>query len=208
MIRFQGGLYMQVNKTEAIDSVRTSTDYTKQRQHETLAKPHSEKVKTQTPAAVLELSEQKEAEATYKKPGKTAVDCTAINKMIQESNQKMENFKNLIRTLIHKQGGTVEAALSGDFLVKIDQATRLEAQEAISEDGEFGVAKTAERIVSFAKAISGGDTSKLETLKKAIKQGFDEAEKILGELPEISKATYKEVMSQLDRWAGVGEIAE
>lgn len=196
---------MQINKTEAINSVRTSTEYTKQMKHETQAKPSEETVTTQDPAAVLELSDQKAEEVTYKKPGKTEVDRQAINKMMEESNQKLENFKNLIRTLIEKQGGTVEAALSGKFTVKIDEATRLEAQEAISEDGEFGVAKTAERIVSFAKAISGGDPSKLETLKKAIKQGFDEAEKILGELPEISWETYKEVMRQLDHWAGIEE---
>lgn len=196
---------MQINKTEAINSVRTSTDYTKQMNQETQAKQYDEAVKTETPAAVLELSEKKTEDVTYKKPEKTTVDRQKIDKMIEESNHRMENFKNLIRTLIEKQGGTVESALSGDFLVKIDEATRLEAQEAISEDGEFGVAKTAERIVSFAKAISGGDPSKLETLKKAIKQGFDEAEKILGELPEISKETYKEVMKQLDSWAGIEE---
>lgn len=193
---------MQINKTEAINSVRTSMDYTKQMNQETQAKQNQEIVKAETPAAVLELSEKKAEEVIYKRPEKTEVDRQKINKMIDENNQRMENFKNLIRTLIEKQGGTVEAALSGDFLVKIDEATRLEAQEAISEEGEFGVAKTAERIVSFAKAISGGDPSKLDVLKKAIKQGFDEAEKILGELPEISKATYKEVMSQLDSWAG------
>ena len=193
---------MQINKTEAVNSVRTSTDYTKQMNQETQAKQNEEVVKNENPAAVLELNEKKTEEVTYKKPEKVEVDRQKIDKMIADSNQKMENFKNLIRTLIEKQGGTVEAALSGDFLVKIDEATRAEAQEAISEDGEFGVTKTAERIVSFAKAISGGDPSKLETLKKAIKQGFDEAEKTLGELPEISRETYKEVMSQLDAWAG------
>lgn len=196
---------MQINKTEAVNSVRTSTDYTKQMNQETQTKQNEEAIKAETPAAVLELSEKKTEEVTYKKPEKTEVDRQKINKMIDQNNQRMENFKNLIRTLIEKQGGTVESAISGDFLVKIDEATRQEAQEAISEDGEFGIAKTAERIVSFAKAISGGDPSKLDTLKKAIKQGFDEAEKILGELPEISKATYKEVMKQLDSWAGLGE---
>ncbi len=199
---------MQINKTEAVNSVRTSTDYTKQMQHETQAKLNEETIKKETPAAVLELSEPKVEDVTYKKPRKTEVDRPAINKMMEESQQKLENFKNLIRTLIEKQGGTIEAAISGKFTVKIDEATRLEAQEAISEDGEFGVAKTAERIVSFAKAISGGDPTKLENLKKAIKQGFDEAEKILGELPEISKQTYKEVMSQLDAWAKGPEKAE
>lgn len=192
---------MKISKAEAVNRVRTSTDYAKQMHPETQAKNNEEAIQPKMPAATLELSDKKPKETTYKKPEKTVIDRQSIDRMIEESNQRMENFKNLIRTLIEKQGGTVEAALTGQFKVKIDEATRLEAQEAISEDGEFGIAKTAERIISFAKAISGGDISQLDTLKKAIKQGFDEAEKILGQLPEISKETYKEVMRQLDQWA-------
>lgn len=199
---------MQINKTESVNSVNTVTDYAKQMPKDTQAKQNEETTKTTTPAAVLEINDKKTEEVTYKKPEKNKVDRQAINKMIAESDRKMENFKNLIRTLIEKQGGTVQGALTGQFKVKIDEETRLAAQEAISEDGEFGVAKTAERIVSFAKAISGGDVSKLDTLKKAITKGFDEAEKILGELPEVSKETYKEVMRQLDSWASGGEKSE
>ncbi len=199
---------MQINKTESVNSVNTVTDYAKQMPKDTQAKQNQETTKTTTPAAVLEINDKKTEEVTYKKPGKNKVDRQAVDKMIAESDRRMENFKNLIRTLIEKQGGTVQGALTGQFKVKIDEETRLAAQEAISEDGEFGVAKTAERIVSFAKAISGGDVSKLDTLKKAITKGFDEAEKILGELPEVSKETYKEVMRQLDSWASGGEKSE
>ena len=205
---------MIINKQMTTDPAYTTADYKNKTQPQVETKQGAEQtksveqVKPEAPAAVLELSEEKAEPVTYQKPGKAPVDRKSIDKMIEDSNQKMENFKNLIRTLIEKQGGTLEAALSGKFEVKIDEATRLEAQEAISEDGEFGVAKTAERIVNFAKAISGGDVSKLETLKKAITQGFDEAEKILGELPQISKETYKEIMKQLDQWASGGDKVE
>lgn len=199
---------MLINKAVTSEQAHIVADYTENKKSKVEAKKNTDTSKSETPAAVLELSETKAKEVTYKKPGSTPVDRKAIDKMIEDSNHKMEQFKNLIRTLIEKQGGTVEAALTGKFEVKIDEATRLEAQEAISEDGEFGVAKTAERIVSFAKAISGGDVSKLETLKKAIKQGFDEAERILGELPEVSKQTYTEIMKQLDQWAKGGESVD
>lgn len=199
---------MLINKTSAVDKVYTATDYKKQMEAEAQPKQKEETLKPELQSATLELGDKEPDEITYKKPGETPVDRGKIDKMIQESNQKMENFKNLIRTLIEKQGGTVEAALTGKFTVKIDEATRLEAAEAISEDGEFGVAKTAERIVNFAKAISGGDVSKLKTLKDAIKKGFDEAEDILGELPEVSKETYKEIMRQLDQWASGGSKEE
>lgn len=192
---------MKIDKTGLVENVRTLTDYKKPIQTETQARQKEEVVKEEAVPATLELGDKEVEEVTYKKPSQRKVDRKAIDGMIEESNRKLENFKNLIRTLIEKQGGTVEAALSGKFKVEIDEVTRLEAQEAISEDGEFGVAQTAGRIVDFAKAISGGDKSKLGVLKDAIQRGFDEAEKILGELPEVSRQTHKEVMRQLDEWA-------
>ena len=66
----------------------------------------------------------------------------------------------------------------------------------------FSPEKTAERILNFAKSISGGDPSKIELLRSAVKEGFEEAEKILGELSEISKKTYELVMKGFDEWKG------
>lgn len=193
---------MKIDKTGAVENIRTLTDYKKPMQAETQAKQGEETVKQEEVPVTLELGDKEVEQVTYKRPGRNKVDRQAIDRMMDESNRKLENFKNLIRTLIEKQGGTVEAALTGEFKVEIDEATRLEAQEAISEDGEFGVAQTAGRIVDFAKALSGGDKSKIGVLRDAIQRGFDEAERILGELPEVSKQTHKEVMRQLDQWAG------
>ena len=39
----------------------------------------------------------------------------------------------------------------------MDEKTRLQAQKDIAEDGYWGVEQTSERLVSFAKALSGGD---------------------------------------------------
>ena len=55
--------------------------------------------------------------------------------------------------------------------------------------------------MDFAKALSGGDKSKLPELRAAIEKGFREAERILGGLPQISRDTYDEVMRLLDEWA-------
>lgn len=83
-----------------------------------------------------------------------------------------------------------------------------DAQAAISEDGAFGVKAVSERIVSFAIAISGGDSSKLAELKKAIDKGFEQAEKSFGgTLPDICSETYDEIMRKLDEWAGIKSAA-
>ena len=91
-------------------------------------------------------------------------------------------------------------------MAAIDEEVQTWAKGAIAEGGEWSIDKTAERILNFAKAISGGDTGKLETLKAAVQKGFDQAESIWGgkgKLPEISYKTLDKVMQRLDEWAGV-----
>ena len=53
----------------------------------------------------------------------------------------------------------------------------------------------------MAKALSGGDSSKIGKLKEGFLKGFKEAEKAWGgELPDISKKTYDEVLKRFDEW--------
>ena len=57
-------------------------------------------------------------------------------------------------------------------------------------------------IMDMAKALSGGDASKIEELRKAVEKGFKAAGVELGgKLPSISQNTYTEVMKRFDDWA-------
>lgn len=109
-------------------------------------------------------------------------------------------LRSLVESLLKRQGKTWNQVQITD-IIKIDQEARLEAEALIGEDGPLGAEAVSNNLVDFAKAISGGDPSKLEELKTAIDKGFKEAEKILGELPEVSKKTYKLTMAKLDKWA-------
>ena len=69
------------------------------------------------------------------------------------------------------------------------------------EDGYWGVEQTSERILDFAKALSGNDPDKADLLLDAFKKGFKEATKTWGdELPDISKRTYDAVLEKFDKW--------
>jgi hypothetical protein len=95
---------------------------------------------------------------------------------------------------------------NGNGMVNIDQATRDEAASLISEDGPLGIKAVSQNILDFAKAISGGDTSKIEMLKNAFIKGFDQIAAMFGgrdKMPEISQKTYDAVMEGFDEWAGV-----
>ena len=108
--------------------------------------------------------------------------------------------------MITKQGNTLAKAddiwsflASGDYTV--DEAAKKKAQEEISEDGYWGVKQTSDRILDFAKALSGNDVSKADLLLDAFKKGFAEATKTWGkELPDISQKTYDAVLEKFDAW--------
>ncbi|MDD3305732.1 MAG: hypothetical protein PHO29_01345 [Acetobacterium sp.] len=145
--------------------------------------------------------------ATSEDIGTYTVDRKKINEIKQDFARNTESFKKMVEAMIEKQGKKVNQVLKDladgkEVDIVVDSETQATAQEAISEDGYFGVNKTSERIVDFAKALSGGDKSKIETLRNAFKEGFESAKEAFGgELPEISQQTYDKVMQGFDDWA-------
>ena len=64
------------------------------------------------------------------------------------------------------------------------------------------ILQTSDRILDFAKALSGGDPDKIETMKNAFIKGFKEATGAWGkDLPDISQRTYDAVMEKFDAWS-------
>lgn len=138
------------------------------------------------------------------------VDSETIAKLKADADQRLSQLKGIVEQLITKQGKTSETASIWsqfrqgvlDGTITVDEATAKQAQEDISEDGYWGVKQTSERILDFAKALTGGDSSKVEEMRKAIEKGFSQAAKLWGdELPEISQKTHDAVMKGLDEWA-------
>ena len=138
------------------------------------------------------------------------VDSETIAKLKADADQRLSQLKGIVEQLITKQGKTSETVSIWsqfrqgvlDGTITVDEATAKQAQEDISENGYWGVKQTSERILDFAKALTGGDSSKVEDIRTAIEKGFSEAAKLWGdELPEISQKTRDAVMKGLDEWA-------
>ncbi len=153
----------------------------------------------------------KDAETT-----KTAKTYTAntelVNKLKADAEARTSQLKSLVEKLITGQGNAIGQSddiwsflRTGNFTV--DAETKAQAQADIAEDGYWGVEQTSERILDFAKALSGGDPSKAAELKDAFLKGFEQATKTWGgELPEISQRTYDATVKKFDDWAaGVTE---
>jgi len=148
------------------------------------------------------LNQQKTPEVVYPDPRANKMqDGKNLQAMLEESDRKAQAIIDLIRPLVEQQGLNFAKVVSGEQKLTVDPATIKAAQDAISEDGEFGVRKTSERILSFAKAAIGNDPSKIDKIRAAVEKGFDEAKQILGgTLPEISEQTLKTIQDEFDRW--------
>lgn len=153
---------------------------------------------------ILDIGNNAPKSAVYEKPsGKP--NAAEISRLWEETQKATESLRNLVERLIGRQVKTVEDILSEKATLIVDETARAEAERAISEDGEWGIKAVSSRIVDFAKAISGGDKAKLDELRSAIEEGFKQAEKAFGgQLPDISKKTYDEVMRRLDEWGNEG----
>ncbi len=155
---------------------------------------------------VYEPSKQTDETGTKTNP---KVDSETIAKLKADADARLSQLKGIVEQLISKQGNAANTVSIWDQFrqgvldgsITVDEATAKQAQEDISEDGYWGVKQTSERILDFAKALTGNDTSKISEIRDAIEKGFSEAAKLWGdELPEISQKTHEAVMKGLDEW--------
>ncbi|WP_415938950.1 hypothetical protein [Roseburia hominis] len=168
------------------------TDYTK--------KKSESSTKTDTGVVYEKSSDQTSGTVTKK------TDYALINKLKADAEERTSQLRSLVEKMMTKQGvaiGTADSMWSflakGDFTV--DEATRAQAQADIADDGYWGVDQTSDRILDFAKALSGNDPEKADLLLDAFKKGFKEATKSWGQdLPDISQRTYDAVVEKFNKW--------
>lgn len=150
-------------------------------------------------AAVYEKGEGTET-TTYKK------NTALVEKLKADAEARTAQMRSLVEKMMMKQGQTVNGSM--DYLmalkngtVKVDAATRKQAQDDISEDGYWGVKQTSDRLVSFAKALTGGDPSKADEMMKAVEKGFKQAAKAWGgDLPDICQKTLEATREKMNEW--------
>ena len=144
----------------------------------------------------------------------SAIDREAIiAQMKADTEARMNQLTDIVKKMMAGQGNAFAIAseddiwsflASGDYTVT--EAAKLQAQEDISENGYWGVEQTSDRILDFAKALSGGDVSKADELLEAFKKGYEQATAAWGkELPDITKDTYKAVEEKFAAWKAENE---
>ncbi len=140
----------------------------------------------------------------YSPKSLSSADRAKVEELISDSERRMAEFEEMIRSMIAEQSGKYNFIFKGQKLnVSIEESEK--AKAAIAPGGEYSVEAVAGRIMDMAKALSGGDPSKAGELKDAVIKGFKEAEKAFGtKLPQISYDTYDEIMKRFDEWEKEG----
>ena len=132
-----------------------------------------------------------------------------VQSLKADLDNQMARFTNMMTQMFQKQGITGAAAQGGDAMWRmiasgnytVDAQTKADAQEAISEDGYWGVKQTSQRIFDFAYALAGDDPEKMKKMQDAIEKGFEQATKSWGgKLPSITDETHSAIGDLFDSY--------
>ena len=132
--------------------------------------------------------------ATYSINKMSAEDRAALVKQLQADEQsRKQQLTDLVQKMMTQQATAFTNAndmwkflAKGDFTV--DEQTKLQAQQDISEDGYYGIKQTSERLFDFASALAGDDVDKMKEMQEAMQKGFRLATKAWGrDLPDIDR---------------------
>ena len=150
-------------------------------------------------AAVYEKkSDDSSNKAAYEIAKKSPADRAAIVQQMKAAEEQQRNqLMAIVQKTLQGQVGAYGKATGKNMWqqlaggnVKVDAATRAQAQKDISEDGYYGVKQTSQRLFDFAAALAGDDVDKMKEMQKAMEKGFKQATKTWGrELPAICKET-------------------
>ena len=149
--------------------------------------------------AVYEKGTQEGTKTPYSINKMSKEDRAALVKQLKADQESRQNsLTNLVSQMLGKQAGMYGIANGDDSIWKIfangnftvDEATKAQAQEDISDDGYWGVKQTSQRLFDFASALAGDDEDKMRQMQSAMQKGFKQATFAWGkDLPDISSQT-------------------
>ncbi|MCL2618365.1 MAG: hypothetical protein FWD98_04830 [Defluviitaleaceae bacterium] len=174
-----------------------------QSQNQTNGQAQNQTSESSSPAAVYRPSNQQPQASGN---NRFVPDRAEMTRLTNEASMRAQQLSQLVERMFGTQSRTFETAMS-DLRAALENGFEVpqdvveQAQRDIADDGYFGVEQTSQRILDFARAISGGDPARINVLRDAVQRGFESAERAWGgQLPEISQRTLEAVMQGFDEW--------
>lgn len=182
---------MDVNTISNVTSTTAAYSNTKE-----VVKAKSETTTNADTGVVYEKSSKTTSNANYKVNKMSEEERAAlVDSLKAEQHARQQQLVDIVQKMFNEQataagkaGSIWEFLASGEY--EVDEATKLQAQEDIAEDGYYGIKQTSERLFTFASALAGDDVDKMKEMQAAMEKGFKQATKAWGkELPDICKDT-------------------
>lgn len=191
------------NVVSAVATQSASTARTTQKESKSKSDSTASSKNFSDTAAVYEKSDSSDSKDSVKNTNSN--DRSAIVQALKDdAEQRQQQLIEIVRKSMTGQAGTWNKSQGLKSLFEnltVDADTIAQAKKDIAEDGYWGVDQTSDRILDFAKALSGGDSSKADELLEAFKKGYKQATGAWGdELPSICKDTYDAVVKKFDDW--------
>ena len=165
--------------------------------------PEGETAQDQQAKNAVENNQDKFVKSSTASAGtysKNQLTSAQVDQLKASEEQRMGAFQQMLRSMIAKQGEKSNLKMFGLDL-NVSAADSAAAAASLEEGGEWSVDAVATRLMDMAKALSGGDPSKIEELRTAVQKGFKAAGMDFGgKLPSICNQTYDEVMRRFDDW--------
>ena len=173
----------------------------------------AEKTSETASGVIYEKSSDSRTDKASNKTTSKTDNAAIVAKLKADAEQRTAQLRSIVEQMMTKQGVAIGTAddmwkflAKGDFTVSAD--VKAQAQADIADDGYWGVEQTSDRILDFAKALSGGDSEKADAMLEAFKKGFEQATKSWGDkLPDISQKTYDAVVEKFNKWKNGTEDA-
>lgn len=182
---------MDVNTISSVTSTTTAYNSSKE-----VVKSKEETTAKNETGVVYEKSSETKTKANYTVNKMSEKERAAlVDSLKAEQHSRQQQLVDIVQKMFNEQAGAArnsgsiwEFLASGDY--EVDEATKLQAQKDIAEDGYYGIKQTSERLFTFASALAGDDVEKMKEMQAAMEKGFKQATKAWGkELPDICKDT-------------------
>ena len=154
---------MNVNGINNVNSAVASYSTSAQQNAKAAEEAESSSVVAKDEGVVYEKGE---ASSTSSSKGIYSRD-DIVARLKKDAEDRTAQLRSLVEKMMTSQGTKIGQAdsmwkflASGNYTVSPE--IKAQAQADIAEDGYWGVEKTSDHIIEFAKALTGGDESKIE----------------------------------------------
>jgi len=182
---------MQVNQNPYTQELQTNI-------HKPIAKDTDTSSDEKPKELTLEQELEKSAvEVTLSMGAQIILDILESQNKIKENTQAQKDIVNFLSGKATSDNMSLEdIGYDGKPITELSQD---EAKELVSDDGFFGIEKTANRVADFVLSFAGNNLENLEKSRDGIVKGFEDAQKMWGgELPEISNKTQSRTLELID----------